>query len=40
MVKVIKSIRMRWVVHVAHMGEIIYDLKTLIRKSQCKRSLG
>jgi hypothetical protein len=39
-VKVIKSRRMRWAGHVAHMGEVKNAYKILSRKPEGKRLLG
>jgi hypothetical protein len=39
-IRVIKSRRMRWVGHVAHMGEMRNAYKILVGKSEGKRPLG
>jgi hypothetical protein len=39
-VKVIKSRRMRWVGHVARMGEGRNVYRVLVRRPECKRPLG
>jgi hypothetical protein len=39
-IKVIKSRKMRWVGHVAHLGEIINAYKTLVGKQEGKRLVG
>jgi hypothetical protein len=39
-IRVIKSRRMRWVGHIAHMGEMRNVYKILVRKPERKRPLG
>jgi len=39
-IRVIKSRRMRWMAHVAHIGEMRNSYKILVRKPEEKRPLG